>query len=342
MTETPDESTPTARLREWMKERGLEVRGTIRLELIAGGRSNLTYRLRDDTGCSYVLRRPPLAHVLESAHDVGREHRIVGALAATRIPVPTSFGLCTDSSVIGAPFYVMNLVPGVVLATDDDGAGYPLRARGTASANLVDVLADIHLVDVDAVGLGTLGRKESYCERQLRRWRRQFHSSADRDVPLIDEIHDRLAMSIPPQRFTGLVHGDYRPGNTLLSHEGTVNAVLDWELATLGDTLADLGWMLSSWREPNEADLLASPTGHEGWFSRSQLIERYQTSTGHDVSDIGWYTAFALWRRACIGEGIYARHLAGAMGDVDFDVEAQGRLVIRLAESAKNTLDAAL
>jgi len=339
MIELPDAGVDSARLGGWFRARGLELHGPVRLELIAGGRSNLTYRVRDDAGCRYVLRRPPKGHVLESAHDVGREHRVISALATTPVPVPTSYGLCTDTAIVGAPFYVMNLVPGAVVASDKDGADYPLDARRAASVSLVDVLAEIHRVDVDAVGLGTLGRKESYCERQLRRWQRQFRSSAQRDVPLIDEVHDRLALSVPPQRFTGLVHGDYRPGNTLLSNSGSVQAVLDWELATLGDTLADLGWLASTWREPNERELLESPTGHEGWFSRAEVVERYQLSTGRDVSDIGWYTAFALWRRACIGEGIYARYRGGAMGDDGFDVEAQGRLVIRLAETAKDALE---
>ncbi|HUZ25936.1 MAG TPA: phosphotransferase family protein [Streptosporangiaceae bacterium] len=326
-------------LAEWFSQQDIPLDGVPRLELIKGGRSNLTYRVVDDEGGRYVLRRPPRGHVLESAHDVAREHRVITALAGSRVPVPKSFGLCTDLRVLGAPFYVMNLVPGSVITNDADGATFPLPARTRASRGLMDALAEIHLIDVAAVGLGTLGRKQDYCQRQLRRWQRQFHASTRRDLPLVDKLHDRLVASVPPQRFTGLVHGDYRPGNTLLGDDGSLQAVLDWELATLGDTLADLGWMLGTWREPGEEELFESPTGHEGWLSRQQLLDHYQRRTGRDVSDVGWYIVFALWRLACISEGIYTRYRLGVMGDDGFNVEAQGSLVVRLAEAARDSLD---
>jgi aminoglycoside phosphotransferase (APT) family kinase protein len=328
----------TQRLAAWLARNGIVLVGVPRLTLIAGGRSNLTYRVEDDTGGRYVLRRPPIGHVLQSAHDVGREHRIISALVKTGVPVPTPYGFCADETVLGAPFYVMDLVPGTVVASHDDGARYPLDSRRQASLGLLDVLRTIHLVDVDDVGLGTLGRRESYCQRQLRRWRRQFHATSSRELPIIDELHDQLAKAIPPQRFTGLVHGDYRPGNVLLSAGGRVNAVLDWELATLGDTLADLGWMAATWRQPGEEEVLESPTAHAGFPSRDELIELYQTKTGRDVSDIGWYQAFALWRLACISEGIFARYSRGVMGDDGYDFEAAGRHVLRLAEAARQAL----
>ncbi|MFG2043654.1 phosphotransferase family protein [Dactylosporangium sp. NPDC048998] len=323
----------------WLTGAGIPLAGRPRLTLIAGGRSNLTYRMTDDAGHEYVLRRPPTGGVLPSAHDVGREFRIISALAGTRVPVPRALGLCTDDAVIGAPFYVMNLVPGAVVAGDEDGARYPVEARGRASRDLIDVLAEIHLVDVDEVGLGELSRRESYCERQLRRWLRQFRvstASTTRSVPLIEELHDRLAACVPPQRHTGLVHGDFRPGNLLLSPQGRINAVLDWELATLGDTLADVGWLVATWREPGEVELLESPAAQPGFADRGELLVMYAARTGRDVSDIPWYQAFALWRLACISEGIYARYSGGVMGDDGFDAQAEGRHVIQLAEAARD------
>lgn len=327
-----------SQLARWFDANGIDLTEPVRLTLIAGGRSNLTYQADDAAGRSYVLRRPPMGNVLPSAHDVAREHRIISALDGSGVPVPHSYGLCTDPSVFGAPFYVMNLVPGVVVAVDSEGSEYPVESRTLASIDLVDIMARIHLLDVDEVGLGALGRKEDYGQRQLRRWHRQFHESSDRDLPLVDEVHRRLSSAIPPQKFTGLVHGDLRPGNVLLSPDGRVNAVLDWELATLGDTLADLGWLVATWRMPGEPELLESPTAHPGWLSRAELINRYSERTGHDVSDIGWYRAFALWRLTCIGEGIYSRYRAGVMGNDGFDIEAQALLVVRLAEAAHAAL----
>ncbi|MFG1922934.1 phosphotransferase family protein [Cryptosporangium sp. NPDC048952] len=325
----------TTALTAWFDEQGIPLDREPELTLIAGGRSNLTYRVND----TYVLRRPPMSNVLQSAHDVGREHRIISALEPTAVPVPHSYGLCDDPAVLGAPFYVMNLVPGTVVAGTDDGARYPEASRADACRDLVRVQAAIHAVDVDAVGLGELGRKADYSARQLRRWQRQFHASLSRDLPLVDEVHDRLVATIPPQRYTGLVHGDYRPGNVLLGDDGRVTAVLDWELATLGDTMADLGWMTAFWLEPGESELLESPTSNPGYWSRDEVIAEYQRSTGRDVSDIGWYQAFAMWRLACIGEGIYARYSSGAMGEGDVDLRAQAQLVERLADAASAALD---
>ncbi|GAA0235079.1 phosphotransferase family protein [Cryptosporangium japonicum] len=317
----------------WFAEHGIPLDAEPELTLIAGGHSNLTYRVND----RYVLRRPPRGHVLPSAHDVGREHRVIRALEPTPVPVPHSFGLCEDTAVLGAPFYVMDLVPGTVVAGRDDGAAYPADARGPACRDLVGVLAAVHDVDVDAVGLGELGRRAEYGARQLRRWRRQFHAAA-RELPLVDEVHDRLAAAIPPQRRTGLVHGDYRPGNVLLAADGHVTAVLDWELATLGDTMADLGWLTATWCEPGEEELIESPAANPGFVRRDELIAEYHHRTGSDVSDIGWYQAFALWKLACIAEGVHARYKAGVMGADGVDVEAQGTRVNRLAEAAAAAL----
>lgn len=326
------------RLLAWAAAAAVPLDPPVTLALIAGGRSNLTFRVQDSAARSYVLRRPPLGPTLTSAHDVLREARVITALAGSAVPVPPCHGSCEDPGVIGAPFYLMACVPGTVVASRADGEALSRGARRALSEQLVRVLARLHAVDVDAVGLGRLGRREDYLQRQMRRWHRQFHESTDREVPLIDELHRRLVAAAPPQRYTGLVHGDYRPGNVLADRAGNITAVLDWELCTLGDTLADLGWLLATWVEPGEAELHESPTGHPGFLSRTEMAALYARETGREVSGIGFYVAFSLWRLACIYEGIYARYRGGAMGAHDLDVEAQGRRVVALAEAAAAAL----
>lgn len=325
-------------VRRWLVASGVGVKGRLSATLIAGGRSNLTYRVTDEAGRVVVVRRPPLGVLLESAHDVTREARIVTALAVTPVPVPEILAVSDGPGVVGAPCYAMAFVPGRVLASPADGAGLAREARTRVSIQLVDTLAAVATVDPDAVGLGELSRRADYVPRQLRRWYRQF-SSSDRLLPVIDDVHAKLAARVPPQRYTGLVHGDYRPGNVLVSPDGDIAAVLDWELCALGDTLADLGWMLATWHEPGTTAIYDSPTGHDGFLGRAALAERYATATGHDVSDLPFYVAFALWRLACIHEGIRVRYRSGAMADA-IDADEQDRLVITLAEAAYDALTA--
>jgi aminoglycoside phosphotransferase (APT) family kinase protein len=328
------------RVTAWLEEAGAPVRGPLTMRLIAGGLSNLTYALTDAAGSRWVLRRPPHS-ALPSAHNVAREARIMAALAGSSVPVPHVVGIETDSEVLGAAFFVMDFVDGSVVATHEDGPGLSVGARGVASADLVDVLAAVHTVNVDAVGLGDLGPRADYLPRQLRRWQRQFAASTRREVPLIEEIHGYLVTHQPPQRRTGLVHGDFRMGNVLVDPQGSVRAVLDWELAALGDTMADLGWLLATWREDGEPELYPSPSGHPGFLSRAEMASRYAAATGADVSDLPYYVAFSLWRLACIHEGIYARYSSGAMGtDHDVDVEGEARKVIVLAEAAREAYSA--
>ncbi|TSD40345.1 phosphotransferase family protein [Rhodococcus sp. KBS0724] len=326
------------RASRWLSEQEIPFHGPARAALIGDGRSNLTYRVEDTTGRAYILRRPPAGSALPQAHDVEREFSVLTSLQGSQVPVPELFGLCTDPSVIGAPFYVMEYVAGTVLTTNDDGASYPVSARAAAAESLVDSLGAIHELDVDAIGLGRLGRREDYLPRQLARWRRQFHSVSDRPLPIIDEVWSRLSATTPPQRYTGLVHGDFRFGNLLLGEDGRTHAVLDWELCALGDTLSDLGWLTALWREAGEPEVSTSPTGHPGYPTRNEVIALYEARTGRDVSDIEWYQAFALWRLACIGEGIYVRYRDGAMGASEFDVVAQRDHVVDLAEAAARRL----
>jgi aminoglycoside phosphotransferase (APT) family kinase protein len=306
-----------ARVGTWLEANVDGVTGPFDAELIGGGRSNLTYTVTAGDGRRLVVRRPPLGHVLATAHDMGREHRIITALGPTAVPVPATRGLCTDAEVNGAPFYVMDHVEGVVLDSPDKGASLEPDVRRAASHDLVDVLAELHAVDVDAVGLGDLARREGYIERQLKRWSTQWANSKTRELPAIDEVAERLAARVPAQQGVAIAHGDYRFGNCLTDPvAGRIAAVLDWELCTLGDPLADVGYLGVYWTDPGgSARRQNDPSGQEGFPTYAELLERYASRTGRDVSGVDYYVAFASWRLAVISEGVYARFLHGAMGD---------------------------
>jgi len=309
----------------------------LRFERIPGGHSNLTFRVVDAAGRQYVLRRPPLGSVLESAHDVARECRILAALLPTDVPVPPVRALCTDPGVNGAPFYVMDFVVGSVLHDSSAGRSVPEAARRALGFELIDVLARIHAVSLDATGLVSLGRREDYIARQLRRWSRQYEAARVRDLPALTRAGALLQSAIPFQKEATLVHGDYRLGNCIVAGEPRIAAVLDWELCTLGEPLADLGYLLNTWLAPAEIDPALgdlSPSAAGGFPSREELTAHYAAATGRDVSHIDYYRAFSYWRSAAINEGVYARYLNGAMGASTVDLaryEAGGR---RYAEQA--------
>ncbi|MEA3183526.1 MAG: hypothetical protein QOJ74_3 [Ilumatobacteraceae bacterium] len=312
--------------------------------LIAGGRSNLTYAVIDGAGNRFVLRRPPLGHVLATAHDMAREHRIVSAVGRTDVPVPPVLGICSDASVIGAPFYVMGFVDGVVLDGPDRAAELPVSLRPKVSEHLIDVLADLHAADVDDVGLGDLARRDGYVERQVKRWSMQWQQSKTRELPAIDEVARRLSARIPVQRGVSIVHGDFRFGNCLVDvAAGRVNAVLDWELCTLGDPLADVGYLGVYWSDGEAATARPNdPTPAGGFLPYPDVLERYANRTGRDLADIGYYIAFSCWRLAVISEGVYARYLHGAMGDGnDVDVSSFKDGAETLAERALLALPSA-
>ncbi len=321
----------------WLAERS-EMSPPLRFETIEGGRSNLTYRVIDAAGRRVVLRRPPLHGVLPSAHDMGREHRIISALAAAEVPVPSCIGYETDVEVTGAPFYVMEHVDGVVVRDTDAAREYLTpETRAAAAEDLVDVLVALHDTDVDAVGLGDLARRDGYIERQLRRWHRQLEDGRVRELPLLDEVHERLAADIPAPGPVSIVHGDYRLDNLILDpDDGRVRAVLDWELTTLGDPLADLGLLLVYWAQPEDATipLPDAPTLVEGFPDREALVARYASGSGRDVSQIGFFVAFGYWKLACILEGVYARTRSGAYGDDTSAAEPFARIVIEFGERA--------
>jgi aminoglycoside phosphotransferase (APT) family kinase protein len=337
-TEAP-KGVDVARVTAWFQAHAPEVTPPLSFELIAGGRSNLTYRVTDAAGHAWVLRRPPLGQVLATAHDMGREHRIISALAATDVPVAPVVGLCEDEAVNGAPFYVMGFVDGLVARDAAAAQALDVDARARAGDQIPDVLARIHAVDPDAVGLGDLGRREGYVERQLKRWYGQWQKSKTRDLPVVDEVHDALAARVPEQGPAAIVHGDYRLDNCLLAPDGTIAAVLDWELCTLGDPLADVGLLLVYWTEPGDRHpaLLDASTTLEGFPTRAAVIERYAAASGRDVSDVDYYVAFGYWKLACILEGVYARYRGGVMGESS-GFEGFARQVEILADAARSTV----
>jgi aminoglycoside phosphotransferase (APT) family kinase protein len=295
----------------WFAQHVPDAVAPLSFQLIAGGHSNLTYSVTDRRGARWVLRRPPLGQVLATAHDMGREHTIISALGPTDVPVPPTMGLCTDESVNGAPFYVMGFVDGRVIRSHDDAESLGPDERRRAGESLVDVMAAIHAVDVDAVGLGDLGKKQDYVARQLKRWYSQFQASDGQvpgglGLPAVHDVHSRLAANTPPQRGASIVHGDYRLDNCMLGADGSVMAVLDWEICTLGDPLADVGLLWVYWSDPDESAVLpqASPTALERFPRKAELI------------DLGFYVAFGYWKLTCIIAGVYARYAGGAMGDV--------------------------
>ncbi len=318
----------------WLEAQIDGLEAPLEFSLIAGGHSNLTYRFVDRGGRAFVLRRPPLGHVLESAHDMGREHRIVSALAGSGVPVAPTYGFCEDPAVNGAPFYVMGFVEGAVLHDADAAEPMPEAERHALGLDVVRVLAALHNLNPDDVGLGTLGRKEAYLERQLKRWNKQWEASKTHEIPEMEETARRLADRMPEQVGAAIVHGDYRLGNMMVA-DGRIQAVLDWELCTLGDPLADVGYLLNSWVSPEEAEEIVTPTALGGFPSRDDLCERYEAATGRSLGGIDYYRAFSHWRLAAIGQGVYKRYLVGAMGsNRDMDLDAYKQSVHLRAEAA--------
>ncbi len=311
-------------------------------ERISGGRSNLTYGVIDSGGRRWALRRPPLGKRLASAHDMGREHRIISALQGTPVPVPPVAGYCDDESVNGAPFYVMGFIDGPILRSQRHAVeAFPDPTdRHGIGERVVDTLVAIHDVDPDEVGLGGLGRKDDYVARQLRRWHGQWEGSKTRELPLVDDVHDRLAARIPEQGPATIVHGDYRLDNMILDASGgEIAAVVDWELCTLGDPLADVGLLMVYWSEEGDdlIPLFDPPTTAPGFPSRAELRARYAERSGRDLGQLDFFIALGYWKLAVILEGVLARYAAGqygAQGSADSGQEQFAKLVERLAEGA--------
>lgn len=304
---------------------------------IAGGRSNLTFQVTDAAGSSWALRRPPTGHVLATAHDMGREHRIMSALAPTPVPVPEMLGLCTDHAVNGADFYVMEWVDGHVVRNTEIAEEFDVETRRAMSLSVVENLARIHQVDIDDVGLGDFAKRSGYLERQLRRWKGQVDATASPTSPAIVETFQELTKRLPEESPVRLVHGDYRLDNTIVDAAGQVVAVLDWELTTLGDPLADVGAMLCYWARPGDTAvaLTAPPTLADGFLNRDEVIAHYEAALGRPIGNVDYYHGFATWRLACILDGVVDRYRAGAMGEDDgFDPDDWADQVEDLATTA--------
>jgi aminoglycoside phosphotransferase (APT) family kinase protein len=364
-TSSPPGIPSPERLAAWLNDHvqggPVELTG---IELIAGGRSNLTYRLSVFGPAGerlLVLRRPPLGHVLPTAHDMSREFRVLSALTDTRVPVARPIANCTDAEVIGAPFYLMDYVPGVILRTRADTAGLTDAQATALSERLADMLAAIHAVDIQAVGLGDLGRGAGYLRRQLDRWQRQWDLSVTRDLPEYARLVERLTAALPDDGEVTLVHGDFRLDNALvtLAPEPSIAAVVDWEMATLGDPLADLGLTLVYWTEEGEDGwlsprateaeardgagpvrgraLMADATARSGFATRAEFAAGYARRTGRDISRIGYYVAFGYFKLAVVLEGINARYQLGQTVGEGF--EREGQAVPLLIDRAHQVLD---
>lgn len=299
------------RLAGWLRPVLPDAGPDLHAELIAGGKSNLTYLLTDGAQ-TWVLRRPPLGHVLATAHDMGREFRVMAALQDTAVPVPRMITFCADEDVLGAPFYLMERVAGTPYRRAAELAPLgPERTRRIAEA-LVDTLTRLHAVDPAGVGLADFGRPDGFLARQVERWRRQLAASRSRDLPGADALHDALAADVPAQSPTGIVHGDYRLDNVLVDKDDRPVAVVDWEMATLGDPLTDLALMVVYQRlggllEAAGLDASAAP----GYPTEAEVLARYAAGSDRDLARLGWYLGLASYKLAGILEGIHLRHRRG-------------------------------
>jgi len=317
VAETDITGEQARRVTDWIAGHVPELSPPLRFDVIEGGRSNLTYRVADLAENTFALRRPPLSGVLPSAHDMRREHRVISALGGTGVPVPETIGLCTDHEVLGSDFYVMDFVTGVV-AHDPNTVADALSepARLIAGKDAVDSLLRLHQVDPDAIGLGDLGRGADYVAGQLKRWTGQVASLPIEPIPGLIDMGERLAARVPAQRAVTIAHGDYRFGNLMLDPGGNVAAILDWELCTRGDPLADLGWLLSYWSPPPGVETLpmAMPTTAPGFLSRDEALARYGAGSDLPMDDMDFYIAFAYWRLGAVLAGVYSRSISGAYG----------------------------
>lgn len=305
---------------DWLEDHIDGLRPPFAYELIVGGHSNLTYKVTDATGRRVVLRRPPTGSVLATAHDMAREYRIVTAVGRSDVPVPTTYALCEDVAINDAPFYVMDYIEGTVLNdAETTKALLDVPARRALSEHTAEVLAALHGIDPEMIGLGDLAKREDYIVRQLKRWKGQWEKSKTRELPEMDEVFEGLSSNIPEQCGSGIVHGDYRLGNMLISEKGRILALLDWELCTLGDTLADVGYLMNNWFQPGDhsADGAAAfgPTSIGDFSTREEFVARYSELSGREVPSINYYRAFQYWRLAAIVEGVLSRYLKGVMAN---------------------------
>lgn len=325
----------------WVETLGVAAVGPFHASRIGHGKSNLTYLLTDAEGARWVLRRPPLGKILPSAHDVTREHKVISGLVRTPVPVPQPIGLREPDDAIDVPLLLMEYVAGQVIDSGEALAEVSLGRRRDIGLSAARTLAQVHAVDLDSVGLADLGSHKPYADRQLRRWRRQFEDSKTRELPLVDELADRLKAAAPAQREVTLVHGDYHLLNLIIDPTGSeVRAVLDWELCTLGDPLADLGGLLAYWPQADDPGTPApNPIPAEpGFPGRAELVLAYAEASGRDVSTVGFWETLGCWKVAIIAEGVLRRRLDepdnGDPGEAREAVELMLARALRAADHA--------
>ena len=317
----------------------------LKFSLISGGHSNITYFVDDSAGWGAVLRRPPLGSKGGNAHNMAREYMVIAALAGSPVPVPAALALCEDEAVNGSPFYVMGRCAGRVVENPETVAEFfpSLSSRRRAGEQIVDVMAAMHMVDIDSVGLGDAARREGFLDRQLKRLTGVWEQNKTRELPVMETLRERLVALKPEQLATGIVHSDYRMGNVMFTADGTLSGVLDWELWTLGDPLADLAFLLNNWDEPDDDApqvlMQLPPTRAPRFPTRAEVLARYAAATGFDVSGIEYYRAFQHWKIAIIAEGVKRRYEQGNMANQDVDFEHLSNRVVTMAELATAHLD---
>jgi aminoglycoside phosphotransferase (APT) family kinase protein len=331
MTMTETDRLPgydVAAVEAWIAANVTGLRPPLKWTRLEGGHSNLTYRVDDAQGRSAVIRRPPLGELLPKAHDMAREWALISALGPTPVPVPAALGFCDDVSVTGARFYVMGLVDGHPLYTAADTRQWvPEEHRARMAHSFIDALADLHALDPDAIGLSDLGKKDDYIGRQLKTWYRSWTASvepAQFDDPRAHALQAFFLANVPDQGPARVVHGDYGTHNCLIGPDARVAAVVDWEISTLGDPLADLAYALNPWPDPSDAEPPAaeSPTSPPGFPPRTELARRYAERTGRDLSKLDYYIGFNRWKSAAIVHGVYARYMEGKKSSDGVDLPA--------------------
>ena len=347
MSEKSPEGYKVNAVEDWVRHNVPSLKPPFKWTRLLGGHSNLTYRIEDTAGNLAVIRRPPQGELLPKAHDMSREWALISALANTDVPVPAALGFCENRNVTGAWFYIMGCIDGHPLYNLQDTLSFvPENRRLVLVDSFVDVLAALHAVDPDEVGLGDLGKKENYIGRQLKTWYRSWTSSVEParfDDPRAHELQQFFLEHMPDQGPARVVHGDYGLHNTLVGPKATIAAVVDWEISTLGDPLADLAYALNQWRQPNDINPQSpdATTSAPGFPDSSYLADRYARNTGRDLSKLNYYIGFNRWKSACIVHGVYARYMEGKKSTEDIDLdELRGRIESSLssAEQAVNRL----
>jgi aminoglycoside phosphotransferase (APT) family kinase protein len=315
-----------AALTRWFDSLSLGTGEQLTVSLIGKGGSNITCAVSDSSGGRWVVRRPPLGTLLDSAHDIAREYRVLVAMRDTPVPVPRAIALTTDPAYTDAPLMLMNHVDGLVVEDADVAASLPPAMRRAVGLGMVDALASVHAVDLEQVGLADLASRRPIAARQLKRWSKQWEASRTREQPVVAELAERLGRAMPAEREVVLIHGDYHLVNVMIDREdGHTRAIFDWELCTLGDPLADLGLALAYWPDPGDpAGGIVPGSAVPGFPSRDEVLDAYARITGRDVSGIGFWHALALWKLAIIMEGMRRRGLddpsnaeRGVMCDVE-------------------------